>query len=225
MGARPIANLNALRFGNPEHPRMRHLIAGVVHGIGGVGLLDDWEKSANIAFKAAGEDIVLIFDRKTGHLGQSLWLREIHGRKEGPPPPVDLKAECGVATFICDSIADGTVTAVHDISDGGFLVAVAEMALAGDIGASIDLGERSNSTGWAFGEDQSSYVATVPDGLAFVRALSDPRVSAIVMGTTGGTSIDVSLMGNVESSVTLADLRAAHEGFFPKLMGADAALA
>src|SRR5215203_3463153 len=37
MGARPIANLNALRFGNPEHPRMRHLIAGVVHGIGGYG--------------------------------------------------------------------------------------------------------------------------------------------------------------------------------------------
>ena len=37
MGARPIANLNALRFGRPDHPKMRHLIAGVVHGIGGYG--------------------------------------------------------------------------------------------------------------------------------------------------------------------------------------------
>src|SRR5471030_3309243 len=37
MGARPIANLNALRFGNPDHPKMRHLIAGVVHGVGGYG--------------------------------------------------------------------------------------------------------------------------------------------------------------------------------------------
>src|SRR3954462_373887 len=37
MGARPVANLNALRFGRPDHPRMRHLIAGVVHGIGGYG--------------------------------------------------------------------------------------------------------------------------------------------------------------------------------------------
>ena len=37
MGARPVANLNALRFGRPDHPKMRHLIAGVVHGIGGYG--------------------------------------------------------------------------------------------------------------------------------------------------------------------------------------------
>ena len=37
MGARPIANMNALRFGRPDHPKMRHLIAGVVHGIGGYG--------------------------------------------------------------------------------------------------------------------------------------------------------------------------------------------
>src|SRR6195952_494518 len=37
MGARPVANLNALRFGRPDHPKMRHLIAGVVAGIGGYG--------------------------------------------------------------------------------------------------------------------------------------------------------------------------------------------
>ena len=37
MGARPVANLNALRFGAPEHPKTRHLVAGVVHGIGGYG--------------------------------------------------------------------------------------------------------------------------------------------------------------------------------------------
>ena len=37
MGARPIANLNALRFGRPDHPRMKHLVQGVVAGIGGYG--------------------------------------------------------------------------------------------------------------------------------------------------------------------------------------------
>src|SRR5579885_1179049 len=37
MGARPIANLNALRFGDPKHPKTRHLVAGVVAGIGGYG--------------------------------------------------------------------------------------------------------------------------------------------------------------------------------------------
>ncbi|MBT5808728.1 MAG: phosphoribosylformylglycinamidine synthase II, partial [Rhodospirillaceae bacterium] len=37
MGARPVANLNALRFGDPDHPKTRHLVSGVVAGIGGYG--------------------------------------------------------------------------------------------------------------------------------------------------------------------------------------------
>src|SRR6476661_3338273 len=37
MGARPVANMNALRFGRPDHPKTRHLVAGVVAGIGGYG--------------------------------------------------------------------------------------------------------------------------------------------------------------------------------------------
>src|SRR5436305_3375149 len=57
--------------------------------IGGVGLLDDWEKSATIAFKAEGEAIVLL-GQSNEHLGQSIWLFEIHRRRDGTPPPVDL---------------------------------------------------------------------------------------------------------------------------------------
>src|SRR5947209_3838171 len=57
--------------------------------IGGVGLLEDWQNSATIAFKSEGEQLVLIGHSKS-HVGQSLWLRELHGRKDGPPPPVNL---------------------------------------------------------------------------------------------------------------------------------------
>ena len=105
--------------------------------IGGVGLLADWSTSATIAFKAAGEDILLI-GGTTGHLGQSLYLREILGREAGAPPTVDLAAERQAGELIRRLILEGRVTAVHDVSDGGLLVAATEMALAGGIGAELD---------------------------------------------------------------------------------------
>ena len=72
------------------------------------------------------------------HLGQSLYLREVLGREEGPPPPVDLEHEKRVGDFVRALIADSLVTAVHDLSDGGLAVALAEMAIASGIGATVN---------------------------------------------------------------------------------------
>ena len=90
-----------------------------------------------IAFKAADEAILLVGETH-GWLGQSLYLREICGREEGAPPPVDLAAERRNGEFVRALIRDGIVTAVHDVSDGGLLVALAEMAMASGIGAELD---------------------------------------------------------------------------------------
>src|SRR6185436_11190735 len=106
--------------------------------IGGVGLMADVSRHASLGFKAAGEAILLIGETK-GHLGQSLYLRELLGREEGPPPPVDLKAERRNGEFVRSLIAAGRTTAVHDVSDGGLLIAVAEMAMTGNIGAELQL--------------------------------------------------------------------------------------
>src|SRR5262249_54564764 len=124
--------------------------------IGGVGLIEDVEKPASLAFKAAGESIILIGESR-GHLGSSLYLREIHGREDGPPPPVDLAAERRNGDLVRKLIHHGWVTACHDVSDGGLLVAVAEMAMAGGIGAAL----RTGDIGWLFGEDQARYVVSV----------------------------------------------------------------
>ena len=105
--------------------------------IGGVGLLDDFTKSATLAFKAEQEAILLIGET-AGWLGQSLYLREICQREEGAPPPVDLDAERRNGDFVRALIAEGTATAVHDLSDGGLLVALAEMAMASGIGAELE---------------------------------------------------------------------------------------
>jgi phosphoribosylformylglycinamidine synthase subunit PurL len=187
--------------------------------IGAVGLIDDWRKAATIAFKAEGDDIYLIGD-DWGSLGQSLWLREIAGREEGRPPFVNLEHERKAGEVVRYLIARGKLTAVHDCADGGVLVAIAEMALASNIGAELDPGIAGMSDhAWAFGEDQGRYVVTVPRG-----GLADVLIFPVGLrriGRTGGDRISAPFM----TDVPLAGLRRAHESFFPALMGADAALA
>lgn len=161
--------------------------------IGGVGLMQDHAVMATIAFKNEGDAIWLVGPGGT-HLGQSLWLREIAGREEGPAPAVDLAAERRNGEQVRSWIAAGTVTAVHDVSDGGLLVALAEMALAGNKGCTLDA---PLSTAEAFGEDQSRYVVTAPAGVELA--------GAVRIGTVGGTTV---------AGVEVAALREANEAFF-----------
>ncbi len=172
--------------------------------IGGVGLLDDVANMATIAFKAGGETIALI-GPKHPEIGQSLWLREIHGREEGDPPHVDLADEKLNGDIVRQLIADGAVSAVHDIADGGLLVAIAEMALAGGIGAEL----QAMDTAFAFNEGQARYLVTFPAD----RPLDREKVPFEPVGTTGGDAIRVN-----GSMVSLTDLRAAHESFFSDWM-------
>lgn len=176
--------------------------------IGGVGLIADWRTAMTPAFKADGETIWLVGGRP-GHLGQSLWLRECRGLEAGPPPPVDLAAERAAGDWIRARILDGTLTAVHDISDGGLLVAVAEMALAGERGAMLDR-QQGHRASWAFGEDQGRYVVTAPADAD----LSGCPVPLERIGRTGGDA----LLFDGAFGIDLAELRAAHEAFLPDLM-------
>ncbi len=196
--------------------------------IGAIGLLADWQKNATIAFKGSG-DIILAVGTRGGHLGQSLWLRECHGREQldaGPPPPVDLAAERRVGDLIREAIALGQLTAVHDVSDGGIAVTLAEMALAGDIGAMIDRKQPFDCARAFFAEDQGVYIVTVEDHalLDFLGAAHAADVEAEPLGRTGGKRL-IFERPDRDDVIALETLRTAHEGFFPKLMGGDAALA
>ena len=193
--------------------------------IGGVGLLADWRKSATIAFKGIGDTILAIGER-SGHLGQSVWLRELHGREEGPPPPVDLRAERRTGDFIRAQIQNGAITACHDVSDGGLAVALAEMALASGIGALVNEPQPFGIAGSFFGEDQGLYLVTVCDTCLadFMAAAHAADVPADPLGRTIARRV-IFECDEGDHCVTLDALREAHEGFFPKLMGTDAALA
>lgn len=196
--------------------------------IGGVGLMADWSKSATVAFKGTGDVIVLIGTPK-GEIGQSLWLREVHGiegREAGPPPSIDLDAERRTGDLVREAITAGHLTAVHDVSDGGIAVTVAEMALAGNIGALIQFPEQGEACRQLFAEDQGLYIATVEDTalMDFLANAHQAGVEVERIGRTAGTRL-IFEREDGDFVVALDDLRRAHEGFFPALMGADAALA
>ncbi|HEX5257182.1 MAG TPA: phosphoribosylformylglycinamidine synthase subunit PurL, partial [Sphingomicrobium sp.] len=199
--------------------------------IGGVGLLEDWEKSATIGFKAEGSLLATISDGTLddgftrGHLGQSLWLREIKGETQGPSPTVDLDAERKASRFVRNLIREGKVTAAHDVSDGGLLVAAAEMALAGNLGIAINSELLHVGTDLLFGEDQGRYLVEVPaaEFEPLVYAASAAGLSARCVGRICSDRLveDRLYRHELKLDLSLADLRAAHEGFFPRLMGSE----
>ena len=178
--------------------------------IGGLGVLEDAAQSVGISLQP-GLHLVLIGDT-AGHLGQSLWLREIAGQEAGPPPPVDLVAERRNGDFVRGRILAGAVAACHDVSDGGLLIAVAEMALAGDTGAALT--PEHDHAFW-FGEDQARYVLAVTDPAPLMVAAAAAGVPAHPLGSTGGH--DLTLPG--AAPISLKTIREAHERFFPDWMG------
>lgn len=191
--------------------------------IGGVGLIKDWSKMARIRFAAEGETI-LVAGAPAGlgsHIAQSVYMRDVHGRADGPAPHVDLAHERKVGDFVRGLIVDGLVTAVHDCSSGGLALAVAEMAMASGIGASVDAVAGHDPIATFYGEDQGRYVVTVAAGAldAVAARAKAAGVSLPVIGKTGGDAVK---LGDAKA-VSVADLRAAHEGWFPDFMQGDLA--
>ncbi|MDO9426764.1 MAG: phosphoribosylformylglycinamidine synthase subunit PurL [Methylobacterium sp.] len=189
--------------------------------IGGVGVLADVTRHATLALKREGDLLVLIGDT-AGWLGQSVYLAVIAGREEGAPPPVDLAAERRNGDFVRGLIVSGQVDTVHDLSDGGLAVALAEMAMAGGIGAALPEVPAGMAThAYLFGEDQARYLLAVDPETApdLLYSASAQGIDALVVGVTGGDTL--TLPGG--QTIALAELRDAHEGWLPAYMASQPA--
>jgi phosphoribosylformylglycinamidine synthase len=176
-------------------------------------LLDDFTRSMTLAFKAEGESILLV-GTSDGWLGQSLYLREVCGREEGAPPPVDLAAGRRHAEFVRALIRDGLVTAVHDVSDGGILVALAEMAMVSRIGAVLEAPHGAIPHAFWYGEDQGRYLVTAKDHAEIERRAKAALVPVQTLGATGGRVI---ALGD-ERPVPLETLIERFESWLPSYM-------
>lgn len=184
--------------------------------IGGVGVVEDVRVHATLAFKAEGEIILLVGETK-GWLGQSVYLRDILGREEGAPPPVDLAAERRNGDFVRDLILGQRVTAVHDLSDGGLLIGLAEMAMASGIGAQLHAAPAHLAAhAYWFGEDQARYILTATEAEAKAIEAEAQKAGVLIsrLGSTAGSRLQ--LAG--EEAISVQELGNLHESWLPGYM-------
>ncbi|MBL4666077.1 MAG: phosphoribosylformylglycinamidine synthase subunit PurL, partial [Sneathiella sp.] len=186
--------------------------------IGGIGLLTQSDQMATVAFKNVG-DVVLLVGETSGDMGQSIYLKEIEGREEGAPPTVNLVTEKQNGDFVREAIHAGKITACHDLSDGGLLVAVAEMALAGNIGATLDfagLGSDLPLHTKCFAEDQARYIVTATSEMAekLLENAQTAKVPLQIIGTTVHNELNI----GTELSISIEDIRKVYSNWLPDLM-------
>jgi phosphoribosylformylglycinamidine synthase subunit PurL len=182
--------------------------------VGAVGLIPDYARRAGFRGMKAGDTLVLIGETH-GEIGASLYLRELFGREEGAPPPVDLALERKTGDFVRGLIRAGEATVVHDLSDGGLVGAAADMALAANVGVTLNATSHEHAHFYLFGEDQARYLIATPDAEALIAKANAAGLHACVAGQAGGDAF-ASAAGLF--SVPLQTLRDAHEGWMPGFM-------
>jgi phosphoribosylformylglycinamidine synthase II len=196
-------------------------VAGVSKGIlptpaiGGVGILRDLDKRAGNAFTQAGDTLLLIGE-SNGHLGSSIYLRDILGSADGAPPPVDLAVEKKNGDFVRGLIEASLVTICHDLSDGGLLVALAEMTYRHGIGATVAFPDGMPVHGFAFGEDQARYVIAV-DAAKADDIMAQAKKAGVAIAVLGKTQADT-LEVKGQFAVAVKTLVDANEAWLPDYM-------
>jgi phosphoribosylformylglycinamidine synthase len=182
--------------------------------IGVLGIHDDVRLRLSIGFHRSGAAIVLL-GTTADELGGSLWAQVTHGHLGGLPPAADLAAERALAAVLRAGAAGQLLAAAHDLSDGGLAVALAECCLAGGGGCMVAL--PGDPFTCLFSESAARAVVAVQPGAEreFAALCTEHGVPAAVLGTTGGTGLEVAGC----FSVPLAELGTAHHGSLAELFG------
>jgi phosphoribosylformylglycinamidine synthase subunit PurL len=248
-GARPLALVNCLNFGNPEHPEVMWQFREVVEGmseacealgipvIGGnvsfynasndddidptpvagvLGLVDEMHDRPPVAALRSGEDIVLIGAVRP-ELGGSEWAAVVHGLDGGMPPVADLELARTTHALVGELVRERILRGVHDVSDGGLAVALAEMAINGGAGARVDFAFDGCTPAEAcFAESASVVLCSVDTGR-----------TAEVLGRAAAAGLPVRVIGHGGGDrliargvfdVAVADASATWRNAIPKLM-------
>ena len=187
--------------------------------IGMIGIIDDWRCAIDAGLQEPGQPLYVVGQsEKTndGWLGCSVYAREIAGREGGAPPSVDLEAEAKNGQLVREAIAKGLVSSAQDISDGGLMIAMAEMVMAGQCGAKITPPDSGSVHGWAFGEDQARYILAVRDAGEFAALCAARQIEAVCIGETiSKTELTVGDLPPISKE----EMVAWHTSPIPALMG------
>jgi len=199
--------------------------------LGVVGILDDVHKTAKMHFGAAGRTIVLLRAGEAADItdvesefGSSEYAKEILGALWGYPPELDLEKEAALQKAIVELIQQGVVDSVHDCSDGGLAVALAEKAFAKGVGARVNVVSNGLPAEFVlFGEDASRIVLSCDPGdvLRIEQVAEKYGITADVLGETIPERMEISLDGNVIAFSTVSELRDAYENALESALRAD----
>jgi phosphoribosylformylglycinamidine synthase len=224
VGARPVALVNCLNFGNPEHPEVMWQLSEAIDGmatacrgigvpvVGGnvslynesrgadidptpvvavLGIIDRLERPpAGVALVEGAQLCLLGVTEHT--LGGSLWALRRGGHRGGRLPALDLDLHKRLLGLIAGLVADGLVVGVHDVSDGGLAVTLAEMAVRSGVGVVVG-GPAVADHVALFSESPSRVAVCVAiDQVAEVHRRSrDARVEFSELGRAGGDRLVV----------------------------------
>jgi len=186
--------------------------------VGGVGLMQNHELMATASFKRTG-DVIILIGESFGHLGASIFAKEILGVEAGEPPLVSLGQTKKHSDFVRSLIEEGLVDSCHDLSDGGLAVALAEMCIQGQTGASIsDLSGDIPFHKWLFGEDQSRFIIAIPEQHSdvLIETAIESGIPTQKLGIVGG--INLVIGGKIKILAT--ELKSAHESWFKNYVSA-----
>jgi phosphoribosylformylglycinamidine synthase II len=206
--------------------------------LGVVGILEDVHKTPKMHFTVAGRTIVLLRAGEAADItdvesefGSSEYAKEILGALWGYPPELDLEKEAALQKGVIESIQLGLAESVHDCSDGGLAVALAEKAFAKGMGARVNLASGGLPAEFVlFGEDASRIVISCdPANLARIQHIAETHgIEADVIGETIPERLEITLDGRVFVSATVSELNSAYESALestlrtdPELVAAD----
>lgn len=187
--------------------------------IGAVGLLEDYRSFGTLAFSRPNE-LVCLLGAPLVSLGGSQYLKRVDLQTAGDLAELDLKFEKILQQTLRLLIKRKLVISAHDLAEGGLAVALTESALAGNIGAEIELPGTAEVISFLFGEGPSRVLVSIArDRFAEVEQLCRAAgIPLFELGGTGGDALIIRQSGDIIMKLSLAELRKAHEEVFPCLI-------
>ena len=179
--------------------------------IGGVGLLESLDHFSTPNFKRVNDNIIILGDTK-GYLCQSVFAYEIFSDSQGLPPKVDLILEKKTGDLVRNLVTNIKIDTVHDISDGGLLIALTEMSISGEIGFQLNIDKSNLNYSFLFGEDQGRYIISVEDKNLndAIEYIKKSNISYLNIGKTNGKKIKI----DRDNEIDIEELRDLYENWF-----------
>ena len=189
-----------------------------------VGLIDDAKQVTRSFVTQAGQSVLLI-GGLSYELGGSYYLQTQFGKKEGRVPEIDLSAEKKVQDFLLAHISNESVLAAHDVSEGGLLVALAEM-LFGETGLGFSLsfdshGPSGRLDSLLFGESQGRVLLAVSAERQenVLLAAEESGLAAQVLGSADESGrLKISMAGEEILDASVSSLRESWSQAIPNYM-------